>query len=66
MLMQSSILVMLVNRGGDVFLIHAKLEVCVVKNLIHPDALAHHRTQAPIVSAGITVTLTHAEMMAHA
>ena len=42
------------------------MEACVVKDHIHPDALAHHSTQAPIVSTGITVTLTLAEMVAHA
>ena len=63
---QSSILVILVNRRSGAFFIHAKMEVCVVKDHIHPDALAHQSTQAPIVSAGITVTLTLAEMVAHA
>ena len=62
---QSSILVILVNRRSGAFFILAKMEACVEKDLIHPDALAHQSTQAPIVSAGITVTLTLAEIVYH-
>ena len=41
---QSSILVILVNRRSGAFFIHAKMEARVVKDLIHPDALAHQST----------------------
>ena len=52
--------------------VYRMLDFFVVKNLqgsmvlIHQDALAHQSTQAPTVSAGITVTLIPAEMVAQA
>ena len=60
---QSSIPVILVNRGGDAFLIHAKMEACAVKNLQGLTAAVHQGTMAPTVNLKITVCLIPVELV---
>ena len=60
---QSSIPVILANRGGDAFLIHAKMEACAVKNFQGLTAAVHQGTMAPTVNLKITVCLIPVELV---